>query len=429
MTRHIRLFTVIAMAAVALSARCEITLDYCLDKARENYPVIKQYRIVENSCAIDLSDINKSWLPQADIYLQGTVQNSVPQFPGAISDIMSRFGQSLEGLGKVQYKVGAEVSQTIWDGGQSKSRREVARAQSAQEQASLDVEMYSIRERVESLFFGILLLEQQIKQIQATLVLVEDNLKQMQAMYRNGTAMQYDVDMLEAKKLNIIQQIASARGNAQQYRSMLSVYVGEDIGNVPLAKPSITLPDVNDSRRPELALFDAMKSLNDSRLSSIKASLMPRIGFFAQAYYGYPGFDYFSAMRSRDLNFNILAGIKVSWNLSSLYSRNNNISRIRLANLSVDAERERFMFENNIKSKGQQAEIATMHDVMEQDNKIISLRTNVRKAAESQLANGVIDATALLTKITDENQARLSASYHEIKLLQLIYQLKNILNQ
>ena len=66
---------------------------------------------------------------------------------------------------------------------------------------------------------------------------------------------------------------------------------------------------------------------------------------------------------------------------------------------------------------------------MREDARIVELRAAVRRAAESQLENGVIDATALLTKITDEKLARLNASYHEIQFLQNIYKLKNTLNR
>lgn len=66
---------------------------------------------------------------------------------------------------------------------------------------------------------------------------------------------------------------------------------------------------------------------------------------------------------------------------------------------------------------------------MANDAKIIELRRSVRRSAESQLENGVIDATALLSKITDENRAELMARYHEIELLKKIYELKNTLNR
>ena len=88
-----------------------------------------------------------------------------------------------------------------------------------------------------------------------------------------------------------------------------------------------------------------------------------------------------------------------------------------------------FLFNTNLEAQSQIDRINELKAVMKEDDRIVELRTNVRKASESQLENGVIDATALLTKLTDEKTARLTASYHEIQLMQSIYQLKHILNK
>lgn len=410
-------------------AAAQLTLDYCLSQAEENYPAIKKYGIIEKISSIELSDINKSWLPQATAYGQVTGQNSVPEFPGALREVLDQMGQQLRGMGKAQYKIGVDVSQTVWDGGMSKSQREAAKVKLLEQQAALDVEMYAIRERVESIYFGILLIDKQTEQIETTLTLLESNLAQIRAMRRYGTAMQCDVDMIEAQKLNVGQQLASARGNRSACVRMLEVLIGEPAEGKSLAMPDAKMPTEMTSARPELRLLDARINSNNSRLSSIKSSLMPKVGVFAQAYYGYPGFNYFESMRNRHLSFNIMAGVKVSWSISSLYTKRNDTDRITLANRSVEADRDKFLFDTGITTAGQEADIATMRKVMADDSRIVALRANVRKAAESQLRNGVIDATGLLTKITDENQAKLTAAYHEIELLRLIYQLKNTLNR
>lgn len=422
-------FCLVMLCGCVLQLQAQLTLDYCLAKAEENYPVIKKYDLVERTSAIELSDINKTWLPQASVYAQGTVQNVVPQFPDALSGILDKLGQDLPGLGKVQYKVGVDLNQTVWDGGVSKSQRESVRARDAERRASLDVEMYAIRGRVENLYFGLLLIGEQMEQTRATLHLLDSNLEQMKAMQRHGVAMQSDVDMLEAQKLTVERQLKSAEGSEGQYRRMLEVFIGEPLAGRTLLRPSAEMPRELTSERPELHLLDARTDFNNARRSAIEASLMPKIGLFAQAYYGYPGFDYFAAMRTRDMSFNVMAGVKVSWNISSLYTRRNNISRITLSNQEVEADRDKFLFETDVTTAGQLAEIESMHKVMADDSRIATLRANVRQAAESQLRNGVIDSTALLAKITDENQANLTATYHEIELLRLIYQLKNTLNR
>lgn len=429
MKHSIRYICLTFLCIFFIPSPAQITLDYCLAKSEENYPLIHKYGIVEKMSALELSDINKTWLPNASVYAQGSLQNAVPAFPDALQEMISQLGQSMQGMGKAQYKIGVDVNQTLWDGGMSRAHRKTARAQQAEQQAALDVEMYAVRDRVENLFFGILLIDEQIRQTQSTIGLLDSNLEQMQALFRHGTAMQSDVDMVEAQKLTVKQQLASAKGNAQRLRQMLGIFIGESADSAVLVKPDGAMPENLTSDRPELHLFDARKQSNNLRLAAVNASLMPRFGVFVSAYYGYPGFDYFSAMRSRDLSFNVMAGLKVSWNISSLYHRKNDTSRIYLSNSNVDADRDRFLFESRLATTSQLDEIATMREITAEDDRISRLRANVRIAAESQLKNGVIDATALLAKINDENQAKLAAAYHETELLRRIYQLKNTLNR
>lgn len=422
------LFLLLLVAAV-VTCRAEITLERCVALSQENYPLIQKYGLLSRCRQIDLSDINKSWLPQIGIYAQGTVQNAVPSYPDALSDILAQMGTDMPGLDKLQYKVGVDLTQTVWDGGASKSGRRIADADNAQQSAALDVQLYAIRERVENLFFGILLLDEQIKQAELTQTVLDSNLEMMRAMKRNGTAKQSDADMVEAQRLTVGQQIIQARSLSNTYRRLLSIYTGTDITTEVLVKPMAQMPSDLTSNRPELKLYDAQMRTNDTRLGDIRSSLMPKIGLFAQAYYGYPGMDYFKSMMSRDLTFNVLAGVKVSWNIAPLYNRKNREQKLRLANDGIAADRDVFLFNAGLKAQSQTARIGELEDVMKEDGRIVELRSNIRRAAESQLANGVIDATALLYKITDENQARLTSAYHEIQLIQSIYQLKYTLNR
>ena len=156
---------------------------------------------------------------------------------------------------------------------------------------------------------------------------------------------------------------------------------------------------------------------------------MPRISAFAQSFYGYPGFNNMEAMINRNPSFNIIAGVKVAWTLAPVYTNRNMKAKIAMANDGIEIDREVFLFNSSLQSASQSEEINAMRRMMADDSKIISLREAVRQSAESQLDNGVIDTVALLSKINDETQARLTADYHEIKLLQSIYQLKYTLNQ
>lgn len=413
----------------ALALRGEVTIDECVQKAEANYPLVKKYGLLAATRDIDLSDINKGWLPRVGVYGQVTAQNVVPSFPETLTGVLEQMGQQLQGLGKIQYKVGAEVSQTIWDGGSSRARREIARSQLEVEQAALDVELYSVRQRVENIYFAILLMEEQIAQSRVTYDLLSSNLERMRAMLRNGTAMQSDVDMIEAQALVVNQSIIQAASAADGYRRVLELFIGESLAGNALVRPVADEPLSVESERPELRLFDSKRNMNRAADRLNDTYLMPKIGLFAQAYYGYPGFDYFKSMINRDLSFNLLAGVKVSWNIDSFYTRSNNRRKTSVNDEKIAADMETFLFNSKLQASTQQETIKGLRETMKDDEKIITLRGNVRRAAESQLANGIIDATALLTKISDENIAQLTAKLHEIQLLHEIYKLKYTLNR
>lgn len=422
--------TLLVVGLTVLTANAvEITIEECVSKAEANYPAIKKYDLLHTTTDIELSDISKSWLPRIGVYGQGTVQNVVPSFPEALTGVLDMMGQSVKGLGKAQYKAGVDVTQTLWDGGTARARREVARSQEAVRRSALDVELYAVRQRVESVFFAILLTERQTERNEVTYNQLSRNLDRLKAMLKNGVAMQSDVDMVEAQMLTVAQGIAQGRSAAKGYRKVLELFTGESLEGKSLECPRAEMPASLTPARPELRLFESRGAAAEAAARLSDTSLMPRVGLFAQAYYGYPGFDYFKSMMTRDLSFSAMAGVKVSWNIDSFYTRKNNLRRTSADILDIAADRETFLFNTGLQATAQSETIDGLRKVISDDARIIALRKNVRRAAESQLENGIIDATALLTKISDEHMARLNTSLHEIQLIKEIYNLKYTLNR
>ena len=417
------------LLTMAIPGYADVTLDYCLQRAEENYPEIKKYGLLESTSELSLEEINRGWWPRIGLSAQANLQNIVPAFPGILQNMLAQNGFELKGMGKLQYKVAAELNQTIWDGGASKAQRAIERASLAESKAALDVELYAIRSQVENIYFGILLIQEQMKQTESTIELLSSNLQRLESMVRNGTAMQSDADMIEAQCLTLKQSMAEARNAMKGYRDVLSVYIGEELGEQTLICPVAEMPQSAESERPELTLFDKRVENNMARMKAIDTSVMPHIGFFTQAYYGYPGYNYFESMTNRNLSFNIMAGVRLNWNVESLYTKDSKRRKLMLSSDMINADKEKFLFNSRIQSARENSEIEAIRDVIKEDSRIVELRQNVRRSAESQLQNGIIDATALLSKINDENQAKLNSAYHNIQLIQNIYKLKNTLNQ
>lgn len=429
MTMMKRFLPLVVSLLGSLPLFAQVALEECVTLAQENYPLIRKYGLLAQVEEIDLSEINKSWLPQVSLYGQGTAQNETPSLPESLARVIDQAGMDMKGVDEWQYKAGVDIRQNVWDGGESKAQKNTARAERAERQAALDVQLYAVRERVEDLFFAILLLDEQMAQTRNMLTLLENNLDKMRTMLRHGTAMQSDVDMVEAQCLSVKQQLIQAERSSKSYREVLGLFTGKQLAGQELLKPDASIPHDLVPNRPELRHFEAQAQVNEAKRASVAASTMPRISLFAQAYYGYPGFDYFESMMGRDPSVNLLAGVKVSWNLDAFYHKKNENRKLRLASDNIAVERDVFLFNTNLKTRSQLNRIDELRAVMQENKRIVELRERVRKAAESQLDNGVIDATDLLAKLTEEKQARLTASYHEIQLLQGIYRLKYTLNR
>ena len=205
-------------------------------------------------------------------------------------------------------------------------------------------------------------------------------------------------------------------------QTMLSTFCGIEVKNVQ--KPFNATQSEQSGQRPEMRLFDAQLQLANAQEKALDASLMPKVGVFAQGYYGYPGYNMFEDMISHKWSLNGMIGARLTWNIGALYTRKNDKAKIQLQRDLTESNREVFLFNNNLEQIQQNEEIDRYKKMMADDEEIISLRSAVRKAAESKLAHGIIDVNDLLREINQENAARVQQSMHEIEMLKEIYDLR-----
>jgi outer membrane protein TolC len=191
---------------------------------------------------------------------------------------------------------------------------------------------------------------------------------------------------------------------------------------------SVATTRSNAGERPEMQLFNAQLSLADAQEKALDAALKPRLGVFAQGYYGYPGYNMFEDMMSHKWSLNGMVGARLTWNIGALYTRKNDKAKIQMQRDITETNRETFIFNNNLEQIQQSEEIQRYRKLMEQDEEIITLRQSVRKAAESKLSHGIIDVNDLVREINQENAARLQLSMHETEMLKQIYDYKYTTN-
>ena len=405
------------------------TLQECQQAAERNYPLIRQYGLIEQTTALTVENIGKAWLPQVTATAQATYQSDVPAWPDQMQTVYQQLGLNMKGLRKDQYRVGIDVSQTVYDGGMISSQKEIAREQGKVQAAQNDVTLYSVRKRVNEMYFALLMLDKQIELNKDLQELLGGNERKLQSMVKGGTAAESDWMNVKVERLNAAQKGESLESQKRMLQNVLSAFCGIEVRNVTKpAASSVATTRSNASERPEMQLFNAQLSLADAQEKALDAALKPRLGVFAQGYYGYPGYNMFEDMMSHKWSLNGMVGARLTWNIGALYTRKNDKAKIQMQRDITETNRETFIFNNNLEQIQQSEEIQRYRKLMEQDEEIITLRQSVRKAAESKLSHGIIDVNDLVREINQENAARLQLSMHETEMLKQIYDYKYTTN-
>ncbi len=415
-----RLF--VAMMLLPLLAQGQ-TLEECQQAAERNYPLISQYGLIEKTTDLTVSNLSKGWLPQVTASAQATYQSDVVAWPDQMQTIYQQMGLDLKGLKKDQYKVGIDVQQMVFDGGAISSQRDIAREQGRVQEAQTEVTMYQVRRRVNEMYFGLLMLDEQIALNNDLQSLLAANEQKLSSMWKRGTASESDYQAVKAERLNVMQQATTLDAQRKAVMRMLSAFCGMEVTHVE--KPAlIALPSQDVAQRPELKAIDAQLSLANAQERLLNSALMPKLSLFATGFYGYPGYNMFDDMMSHDWSWNGMVGARLSWNLGAFYTHRNDKAKIRLQRDMAETNREVFLFNNRLELIQQNENIEQYRRLMNDDEEIIALRSSVRKAAESKLAHGIIDVNDLVKEINAENAARVQQSMHEIKLLKEVYDMK-----
>lgn len=424
-----KLLTYLLMAAFPASMFAQqLTLDDCLAKAKANYPLVKQYGLIEETGNYNLSNANKSYLPQLTLSAKATYQSDVTSLPDALAQTLEKMtGKSISSVSKDQYQAVVEANQLIWDGGVIASQKKLTKASTEVDKKKLDVDLYALNERVEQLYFGILLIDEQLKQNAILKTELQTNYKKVEVYKSNGIANQADLDAIMVEILNADQRDVELKISRKSYLTVLGAFIGtKPAETTELQKPLADLSVLNSTAnlRPELSLFDAQNKLFDTQISLQNAGNMPRLGAFVQGGVGRPGLNMFVNQFSPFY----IGGLRLSWNISNFYTQKNNLNKIEVNRKASEVQRETFLFNTNLKTEQQKADIEKLQSSVESDNKIIRLRTNIKTSTAAKLDNGTNSVTDLIRDLNSENMAIQLKSLHEVQLLMSIYQLKNNVN-
>ena len=401
-----------------LNAQETLTLEQCYQWSRENYPLIKKQELIKKSEQYTTENALKGWLPQIQIVGQATYQNDVTQFPVKLPNV------SVDPLSKDQYKVYADVSQTIYDGGNIKNQKKLALAQSEIQNQQLAVDLDKLKERINQLYFGILQTDKQLAQLQLTKSDINEGIKKAEAQLKNGVIFRSNLHVLKAELVKIEQKEIELQAIKQNFVQMLSYFIKKNIDeNTQLETPEKILLTKNNNRS-ELKLFDAQKQLLETQRKIINTKNTPKLGAFFQGGYGKPGFN----MLKNEFDIFYIGGIRLNIPISGFYTQKNDLALLENQSQDIEIQRENFLFNQNFIEIQQRNDLEKIQNLIDKDNELIELRKNIKTASLAQLENGVINTNDYLREVNAEEQAILTKITHEIQYLLTQYNLKAQLN-
>ena len=408
------ILTIVLLGFMNMNLLSQITLQQCCSLARENYPLAKQYDLISLSEQYTLANIKSGNYPQLQLSGSVSYQSDATTLPFEIPNL------DFHGQPKDQYRVMIELRQNIWDGGEKANSKRNARLVAEENKRKLDISMHELEDRVNNIFFGILLLDAQLNQNS----LLEENLRSslscVEALRNNGIVGQSEVDAVKVEILGVRQKRAVLQSSRASYIDMLSLLTGKKMDEKDnFVRPEMlaSAEDV-DFQRPELLWYDARMRTVENEMQKLKTLYMPRFSLFAQGGYGNPGLN----MLEDKFRPYYIVGARLNWNISSLYTLKNSRKLLSEKAKSIDAERETFVVNNDFRKREKEGMMQALEKQLREDDEIIRLRGNIRKASEAKLSNGTISATDHIREINAESLAKQAKDIHEIEYLMRIYE-------
>ena len=423
-----RIKTLILFCLIGTTAFGQLTIEQCYEKARDNYPLVSRYKLIEQSESYNLQNASKGYLPQFSLSAKATYQTEVTTIPISIPGI------DVPTMRKDQYQIVAGLSQTIWDGGVISSQKKSIKAGSDSDKMKYEVDMYALNARINDLFFGILLLNEQLRLNDVYMSDLQRNHDRVASFVSNGLANSADLDAIRVEQLTARQNRTNMESMRKAYLQMLSVMTGIQVDTSTVfvipdsdlkRKEEVALTlNLNENNRPELSLYDAMKRQMETQRKSITAGNLPKISAFIQGGYAEPGLNMFQ----EGFSPYAIGGVQFLWNFGSLYTRKNDLNKIKTNINDIEIQRETFLFNTSLQATQQQFQIEKYLKIIEEDDQIITMRENIRRSAEAKVENGTMSVIDMMREVNAEQNARQQKATHKVELLKALFELKTITN-
>ncbi len=404
------LLSLIVSAGLNAAGQKAVTLDDCLVAAMKNQPLSGQNEIYKESSSLQQKNIDNGKLPQLNLNGQATYQNEVIKLPFSVPGI------SAPVVPKAQYKLSLDANQLIYGGGNIDAQNSVEEYSRQINQLNNDVELYKVRERINQLYFSILLSDLNAEVINNTVSDLNSRLTKINASVKDGVMLPSAADVLQAEILKAGQRLVEVKSQKRMLINTMQVLTGLTLNeNTTFSEPLINVDlSVYTNLRPEFGVFGLMQQKLEATKKLSVSKDMPRVYGFGTAGYGNPGYNVFKEGSA----FFYTVGAKVTWNFWNWNQTSREKQILDLNSNIIENQKNAYNLSNKAQVQQYLADVQKADELIKSDEEIIKLRKSITLSAASQLENGTLTATEFVTEQLAEEQALLNRNLHKMQLLQ-----------
>ncbi|MEA3495585.1 MAG: TolC family protein [Bacteroidota bacterium] len=393
-----------------------LNLQKCYEFAENNFSLSATEELYKKTNELNIQKANATYLPQFDLNAKATYQSEVTSID--LSGLP--FPIDIDAPSQDQYQATFDLSQIIYDGGITKKMKELHNVNMNIDIQKLNIEKFKLKEKINNLFFSILLLNENLELINLLKKDLDEKIKVIESGIKNGVLIASDVYVLQAEIIKVEQNEIEIKSKLKNLRDALSEITSLEITENTVFEEKNTknnfLQNENYeiTKRPEKELFNLQKQKINAGIEVIKSKKNPKLFAFGQLGYGKPGLNFLS----NEFGEFYFVGVKMNWNIWD-WKQNKYEQEIMKLNKDVlDCKEKNFDKNIKIALDYQTNDIEKFEKLILKDKDIIELKEKVKKVASSKLKNGTITSSEYLTELNAEIQAKLKLAIHKVQLEQ-----------
>lgn len=402
------LFAIVSLASASmLKSQNTVTLKGVLENMEQWNQLYKVSSATDSVFSLKKSNITSNYLPKIDLNAEATWQSDVTSVKVPLP------GVSIPTPGKDSYKVTVDVSQLIWDGGATHSLLRMEDETRKIEQNRLESELYSQKERVTSIYFGILSIDLANRQLKLMAAELDKRVAELEAGVNAGVVLESLVNSLKAERLRLEQSIDANLSQRISLVSAIYSLTGVRIDdNTSVLLPELPIPNQGGCERPDYKFFELQHSYLSVASEALTNKRLPKLATFARVGYGKPGLN----MLSNEFDAFALLGARLSWNIWDWNSTSRDRQSLKIQQNILQYRRAVYNEGYNAQVTSSLAQIQSLKRQIQSDERIVELLEKSVKASASQLKNGSITSSAYLSDFNSLLRAKIDWELHKVKL-------------